>query len=51
MAGSLWKNEKIGWSYSSATGVSGGCIILWKEGLFEVIASFKGGGFLEVKIL
>ncbi|XP_058741126.1 uncharacterized protein LOC131613476 [Vicia villosa] len=47
---SLWNREKVGWSYSSSTGNSGGITTLWKEESVEEIFSFKGEGFLEVKL-
>ncbi|XP_058733771.1 uncharacterized protein LOC131605433 [Vicia villosa] len=41
---------KVGWSFSGSLGASDGLIILWKEGMIEVISSFRGGGFLGIKI-
>ncbi|XP_058784882.1 uncharacterized protein LOC131659750 [Vicia villosa] len=46
----LWNREKVGWSYSSSTGNSGGITTLWKEESVEEIFSFKGEGFLGVKL-
>ncbi|XP_058722527.1 uncharacterized protein LOC131594419 [Vicia villosa] len=50
-AKSLWRSSKIGYSYSNSIGMSGGVITLWKEGSIEVEFSFKGEGYLGIKVL
>ncbi|XP_058780272.1 uncharacterized protein LOC131653935 [Vicia villosa] len=47
---SFWNNEKVGWSFSKSIGRSGGIISLWKEDSVDVILSFKGEGFLGIKV-
>lgn len=40
----------MGWSFSRSIGASGGLIITWKEESCKVLASFKGEGFLGIKL-
>ncbi|XP_058780621.1 uncharacterized protein LOC131654295 [Vicia villosa] len=47
---SLWKNEKVGWSFVQSEGRSGGLITMWKEGAMEIILSFRRGGILGTKV-
>ncbi|XP_058780355.1 uncharacterized protein LOC131653996 [Vicia villosa] len=47
---SFWNNEKVGWYFSKSIGSSGGIISLWKEDSVDVILSFKGEGFLGIKV-
>ncbi|KAI5412396.1 hypothetical protein KIW84_057170 [Lathyrus oleraceus] len=47
---SLWRNHEVGWSYSSSLGQSGGIITMWNEGSARPISSFKGEGYLELKL-
>ncbi|XP_058742005.1 uncharacterized protein LOC131614439 [Vicia villosa] len=49
-AKSFWSEQDIGYSYSNALGASGGLLILWKEGKVEVDSSFRGDGYLGVKV-
>lgn len=46
----FWSKEKLGWSYASAIGRSGGFITIWKEGCSEVIFNFKGTCILRIKL-
>lgn len=46
----FWNNEKVGWSFSKSIGISGGIISLWKGDLVDFIRSFKGEGFLGIKV-
>lgn len=48
---SFWSKENVGYSFSNANGLSGGLIILWKDGKVEVVHSFKDEGFLGVKVV
>lgn len=47
---SLWSNMSVGYSFSNSCGFSGGLITLWK-GIVEVVQSFKGEGFLGIKVV
>lgn len=47
---SLWRNHEVGWSYSSSLGQSGGIITMWNEGFVRPISSFKGEGYLKLKL-
>src|SRR4051812_1247954 len=47
---SFWVKDKIGWSCANSVGSRGGLITMWKEEIFEEILSFKGEGFLGVKL-
>lgn len=47
----FWSSMDIGYSYSNSVGLSGGLLILWKCGNVEVISSFRGDGFLMIKVL
>ncbi|XP_058786229.1 uncharacterized protein LOC131660883 [Vicia villosa] len=46
----FWNRKDIGFSYSNSLGRSGGLLTLWKEDMFDVLLSFKGEGFLGVKV-
>ncbi|XP_058762006.1 uncharacterized protein LOC131635401 [Vicia villosa] len=48
---SLWPNEKVGLSFSGSSGASGGLITIWKEGVCEVLFSFRGEGFIGIKVI
>ncbi|XP_058740866.1 uncharacterized protein LOC131613193 [Vicia villosa] len=50
VAYSLWRSPEIGFSNSNSEGRSGGIITLWKKDRMEVIYSFKGDGFLGIKV-
>ncbi|XP_058741467.1 uncharacterized protein LOC131613848 [Vicia villosa] len=50
IAGSLWQNENVGWSFSKSEGRSGGLVILWRENIFDLVFSFKGTGYIGIKI-
>ncbi|XP_058783019.1 uncharacterized protein LOC131657664 [Vicia villosa] len=51
MAKSLWYGGEVGYSFSNSVGRSGGWIILWNSINMEVISSFRGDGFLGIKVL
>ncbi|XP_058777373.1 uncharacterized protein LOC131651709 [Vicia villosa] len=46
----FWRKVDVGWSFSKSSGASGGLIMLWKEGSFDVIHSFAGAGYLSIKL-
>lgn len=46
----LWRNTNVGYYFSNSSGLKGGLITLWKEGLMEVLLRFKGEGFWGIKI-
>ncbi|XP_058750108.1 uncharacterized protein LOC131623108 [Vicia villosa] len=50
LAKSLWCNVEIGFSFSNSVGRSGGLITLWRKDKMEVLLSFKGEGFLGIKV-
>lgn len=50
-ARSFWNVEGIGFSVSDYIGLSGGLIILWNSRNLEVVCSFRGAGFLGIKVL
>ncbi|XP_058753369.1 uncharacterized protein LOC131626563 [Vicia villosa] len=50
-ARTFWVSPDIGYSFSNSRGMSGGLLILWKEEKVEVISSFKGDGFLGIKVI
>lgn len=50
IVGNLWQKENIRWSYSKAEGRSGGLVILWKEQNFDLVFSFKGTGYIGIKL-
>src|SRR4051812_36801665 len=47
---SLWGGSEVGFSYSNSNGASGGLITLWKGDNLEVVNSFKGEGYLGIKV-
>ncbi|XP_058732644.1 uncharacterized protein LOC131604201 [Vicia villosa] len=49
-ANSFWRNSEIGFSFSNSEGRSGGLITLWKKSIMDVLFSFKGEGFLGLKV-
>lgn len=51
VANSFWRSSEIGFSFSNSEGRSGGLITLWKKDSMTVISSFKGVGFLGIKVL
>ncbi|XP_058774258.1 uncharacterized protein LOC131648524 [Vicia villosa] len=51
VARSFWVSPDIGYSFSNSLGRSGGLLILWKAGKMEVVNSFKGEGYLGIKVL
>ncbi|XP_058762681.1 uncharacterized protein LOC131636055 [Vicia villosa] len=50
IASSFWRSSNIGFSYSNSRGRSGGLITLWKNDSLTILNSFKGEGFLGIKI-
>lgn len=48
---SFWCSSEIGYSFSNLSGMLGGIITLWKKGTVGVDSSFKGDGYLGIKIL
>ncbi|XP_058751351.1 uncharacterized protein LOC131624428 [Vicia villosa] len=49
-AKSFWSGQDIGCSFSNSLGALGGLLILWKEGNVEVVSSFRGEGYLGIKV-
>ncbi|XP_058746989.1 uncharacterized protein LOC131619974 [Vicia villosa] len=50
LIGSLWQKDDIGWSYAGAVGSKGGLLTMWRADIFEEILSFKGDGYLGIKL-
>ncbi|XP_058755204.1 uncharacterized protein LOC131628395 [Vicia villosa] len=50
VAKSFWGSEGFDFSFSSSEGMSGGLLIIWKSFGMEVLCSFKGMGFLGIKV-
>lgn len=46
----LWLDEKVGCSFSSSSRASGWLITKWKVDSVEFISSFRGEGFLGIKV-
>lgn len=42
----LWEDDDFDWLAKDAEGRSGGLIVLWKMGSFELDSIFQGGSFL-----
>ncbi|XP_058739159.1 uncharacterized protein LOC131611049 [Vicia villosa] len=51
VARSFWTSSETGYSFSNSLGMSGRLLVLWNEGKVEVMNSFKGEGFLGIKVL
>lgn len=43
---SIWGSGKCGWEAKFSIGRSGGLISVWREGLFDVINSLSGDGYV-----
>ncbi|XP_058770682.1 uncharacterized protein LOC131644227 [Vicia villosa] len=50
IAWGLWSNLEVGYSFSDSIGRSGGILTLWRKDMMEVLNSFKGEGFLGIKV-
>ncbi|XP_058775772.1 uncharacterized protein LOC131650047 [Vicia villosa] len=50
IANSFWKSLDISFSFSNSVGRSGGLITLWRNDCMSVLNSFKGDGFLGIKV-
>ncbi|XP_058759398.1 uncharacterized protein LOC131632678 [Vicia villosa] len=50
IAKSFWASSKVGYSFSNSRGRSGGLLSLWNNEKLEVLLSFKGEGFLGIKL-
>ncbi|XP_058775507.1 uncharacterized protein LOC131649767 [Vicia villosa] len=50
VARSFWGNGDVGYSFIESEGMSGGILILWKASALLVVFSFRGTGFLGIKI-
>ncbi|XP_058768728.1 uncharacterized protein LOC131642504 [Vicia villosa] len=50
IAKSFLNGSDIGFSFSNSNGASGGLLTLWKAEKLEVVNSFKGEGFLGIKV-
>lgn len=50
VARSFWGMEEIDYSFSKAEGMSGGLLILWKVSSISQIFSFRGTGYLGIKV-
>ncbi|XP_058747040.1 uncharacterized protein LOC131620033 [Vicia villosa] len=50
VAWGLWSNLEVGYSFSNSIGRSGGILTLWRKDRMEVLNSFKGEGYLGIKV-
>ncbi|XP_058741999.1 uncharacterized protein LOC131614433 [Vicia villosa] len=50
VARSFWGNSDVDFSFSESEGRSGGIIILWKASTISVVFSFRGTGFMGIKV-
>lgn len=50
LARSFWYKEEIDNTVSNYVGLSGGMFIMWKNSEFDVIYSFRGVGYLGIKL-
>ncbi|XP_058760896.1 uncharacterized protein LOC131634265 [Vicia villosa] len=50
VAKSFWNAKDIGFSFSNSSGRSGGLLTLWRGDAVDVVLSFKGEGYLGVKV-
>ncbi|XP_058741064.1 uncharacterized protein LOC131613407 [Vicia villosa] len=51
IAKSFWREVGIDYSVSDSEGMSGGLIILWNASKLNVVCSFRGAGFLGIKVI
>ncbi|XP_058778886.1 uncharacterized protein LOC131652909 [Vicia villosa] len=49
-ANSFWRHSEIGFSFVNSEGRSGGLITMWKKNTMDVLFSFKGEGYLGLKV-
>lgn len=47
---SMWGNKKVEWSFKGVNGRSGGFLIIWKKGSFDLCFSVVGEGFVGIKV-
>ncbi|XP_058767474.1 uncharacterized protein LOC131641186 [Vicia villosa] len=50
VAKSMWSNTDVGFSFTNTVGMSGGILTLWRTERVEVIHSFKGEGYIGIKV-
>ncbi|XP_058765391.1 uncharacterized protein LOC131638863 [Vicia villosa] len=50
LARSFWGNDNFGYSFSASVGSAGGLLTLWRNMEVEVLASFRGDGYLGSKV-
>ncbi|XP_058730971.1 uncharacterized protein LOC131602770 [Vicia villosa] len=50
LAKSFWRHPEISFSFSNSAGRSGDLITLWKKSNMDILLSFKGEGFLGMKV-
>ncbi|XP_058776799.1 uncharacterized protein LOC131651145 [Vicia villosa] len=50
MAKSFWRDTEVGYSFSNSLGRSGGILTMWKKDVVDVENSFKGDGFVGIKV-
>ncbi|XP_058742024.1 uncharacterized protein LOC131614460 [Vicia villosa] len=49
-ARSVWRQDKVDFSASNSEGMSSGLITLWNARIMEVLFSFRGPGYLGIKV-
>lgn len=50
LVSSFYNHERVGWSYVSSKGQSSGILTMWREKVIYLCCSFKGDGFLGIKL-
>lgn len=47
----MWGDREMEWTHSDSDGASGGTVILWRPNAFVPILSFKGDGYVGIKVI
>ncbi|XP_058775955.1 uncharacterized protein LOC131650251 [Vicia villosa] len=50
MVKGMWSGTEVGYSFSNSVGLSGGILSLWRTDRVEVLCSFKGEGYVGIKV-
>lgn len=47
----LWEGNEFEWAHKNVERRSGGLIVLWRKGCFELISVFQGNNYLGIECL
>lgn len=47
----FWGGKDVEWTHLDSNGASGGSVILWRNNSLELLQSFKGMGFVGMKVI